>query len=176
MLMCVLWFASGLEDHGLCGETEADTQDKVLDEHMQDCASCPFSLTPEMVPPQTPIELPRVLPPIPVPRLEAVVPTSRHIPACADGVVHHAHRRGPTRQTLVFIDRTAAGLTDGPTTPRVIAVCVGCQPGDLRQLRDQFPDVPLHLASSGLVQELGVACVPTIVELSPTDTQQEDEQ
>lgn len=176
LLTCVLWFASGLQSHEVCGETETDTQDTALDEHVQDCASCPFSITPERLPPHTPIELPRVLPSIPVPSLEAILPSSRHITACADDVVRHAHRRGPTRRTLVFIDRTAAGFEDVPTTPRMMVACVGCQPDELRHLQEQYPDISLHLAPSGLVQELGVACVPTIVELSPTATQQEDEQ
>lgn len=57
-----------------------------------------------------------------------------------------------------------------------MTVCVGCRLDDLRQLQEQYPEVPLHLAPSGLVQALGVACVPTIVKLSPTGIQQEDEQ
>jgi len=56
-----------------------------------------------------------------------------------------------------------------------MAVCAGCQLEELRQLQERFPDVPLHLAPSGLVQQLGVSCVPTIVELSPTATQEEDD-
>lgn len=176
MLTCVFWFASGLQGHELCGETEADTQDTALDAHVQECASCPLSLTPERLPPQTPIELPRVLPPIPVPRLEAIVPSSRHVTACADGNLQHVYRRGGMRHTLVFIDRTAAGLADVETTAGVMTVCVGCHLDELRHLQEQYPGISVHLAPSGLVQELGVVCVPTIVELSPTATQQEDAQ
>jgi hypothetical protein len=176
MLTCVLWFASGLQSHELCGETEAATQDDVLDEHVQECASCPLSLTPEMLPPHTPITLPPVLPSIPVPSLPTIMPTPLHIIACDDGIVQHAYRRGPTRQTLIFIGRTAAGLADVETTAGMMTVCVGCQLDDLRHLKERFPDISLHLAPAGLVQALGVACVPTIVELSPTDTQQEDAQ
>ncbi len=168
ILTCALWLASELYGHGLCGVTAADALNDTQNDHVQDCASCSLSQLPEFAPPNTPFELPTVIPPIPIPSLEAIMQTSIRLASCADRAVQHSARRGSTRQTLVFIDRTAAGLADVPTTPRVVAACVGCRLDELRQLQERFPDVSLHLAPSGLVQALGVACVPTIVEVSPT--------
>jgi hypothetical protein len=167
-LTCTLWLGPELHGDGLYGVTAADALNDTQNDHVQDCASCSLSQLPEFVPPNTPFELPTVIPPIPIPSLEAIMQTSIRLASCADRAVQHSARRGPSRQTLVFIDRTAAGLADVPTTPRAMAVCVGCHLDDLRQLQERFPDVPLHLAPSGLMRELGVSCVPTIVEVSPT--------
>src|SRR5206468_13092482 len=71
------------------------------------------------------------------------------------------------QQTLVFFSPDQEGVEELVTEGRAIGMCVGCLPSRLPAYGSRAATFPVYIASVGLLQELGVHCVPTVVVLSP---------
>jgi hypothetical protein len=84
---------------------------------------------------------------------------------------------GKERVTLVFFTPGQAWPELGGTERElVLGMCVDCQLADLAPLSEAVGQ-PVHIAALGVLQQLNVSCLPTVVRLTPqaTPTHRESE-
>ena len=104
--------------------------------------------------------------PVPIQPPEHWQAPSVVLPDCPDSQPHMKTVQGTERLSFVFFAPghawPAVNTDDGSLT---LGMCVGCQPADLATLSRSL-SIPILNASPGLLAELNVSCVPTIVTMS----------
>ena len=104
---------------------------------------------------------------VPLRSLDDAVPGSASLPHCPGGEPQYQTHYGMRQQTLLFFSPDQEGVEELVTEGRAIGMCVGCLPSRLPAYGSRTATFPVYIASAGLLQELGVDCVPTVVVLSP---------
>ena len=104
--------------------------------------------------------------PVPIQPPESWQPPQAVLPVCPGSQPRIQTVQGTERLSFVFFAPghawPAVNTDDGSLT---LGMCVGCRPADFAALSRRL-SIPIHSASPGLLAELNVSCVPTIVTMS----------